>query len=86
MADPLNVVQQLGRDVHHPDLVNGNPVAYAGMMRFRRGQIIRWDNGSGHYQPNPTNDPQESECIRQLLEGLPEWNFGSVPVQSPYIP
>ena len=35
----------------HADLGFGKDVAYAGNMSFKNGEITRWDNGSGHYQP-----------------------------------
>ena len=42
----------------HVHITSGDPVEYAGQVRFsynrrRRGQLVWWSNGSGHYWPLP---------------------------------
>ena len=78
----LGNVVQAARDriiLHHPDLVNGASVAYAGEMRFYNNVVTRWDNWSGHYIPNPEHDQQESDCIKGVIEAA---GWGPLPDQS----
>lgn len=40
------------KDAGHINISGGRPVHYAGTVRFnKKGQLTRWDNNSGHYQP-----------------------------------
>jgi hypothetical protein len=45
----------LHRYGRHVDIARGDPVQYAGEVQFsgrtNRGQLRRWNNQSGHYQP-----------------------------------
>lgn len=52
-ASPVN--SRMGsRDLGHVDLAGGGVVDYAGQVRFTNsGQLKIWDNGSGHYKPEP---------------------------------
>lgn len=39
-------------NAHHPWLVDGAPVRYAGEFHFKDGKLIKWTNKSGHYLPD----------------------------------
>jgi len=53
MGDDLLIGRGGSRDLGHIDLSGGDPVDYAGTIRFnKRGELVGWDNWSGHYQPD----------------------------------
>ena len=46
-------------DSGHINLSRGQPVEYAGQLRFSRdGQLKSWNNASGHYEPRAVKAPQ----------------------------
>ncbi len=46
-------------EAKHFDVSGGGPVEYAGEAEFtQRGQVRRWDNNSGHYQPDEEHAEQ----------------------------
>jgi RHS repeat-associated protein len=58
---------------HHPDLVNGANVAYAGVMIFSSGKLVSWDNSSGHYKPYAGEN--ETKCIKKWMKDYSGWGF-----------
>ena len=37
----------------HDSIAGHQPVSYAGWVRFSRGRVMSWDDGSGHFLPHP---------------------------------
>jgi len=48
------ISRALGADHHgHVDLSAGGDISYGGQVTFKDGKIQSWNNGSGHYRPDP---------------------------------
>lgn len=46
------------------------PVYFAGQIRFDRGEMVRFGNGSGHYQPTSDSLYELSPLVRRLLPAV----------------
>ncbi len=49
----------------HVDLTKGADVQYAGEMKFSKGQLQYWNNGSGHYQPSASTAGNFVDVLKQ---------------------
>jgi len=59
---------------HHPDLVGGRRVHFAGEMQFdSRGQLAQWSDSSGHYTPNPSES--DIETVSRWLQTNKFWRI-----------
>ncbi len=55
--------------IHHSTAVAGGPVAGAGQLKVKDGQIIEIDDSSGHYKPQAEHLLQTVEWLRK--QGMP---------------
>ena len=62
-----------GAKNYHIDLANGADVAYAGEMYFTNNVLYRWNNNSGHYEPN--SGSAEVSCIKDWLRNSADFRF-----------
>jgi hypothetical protein len=53
------------KGVHHSTPVAGGPVAGAGMLTVKAGQIVDMDDTSGHYKPQAEHLLQTVEWLRE---------------------
>jgi hypothetical protein len=64
-------IAKLTQDQGHTSLSGGQPVKYAGTMKFNnKGQLVKWTNESGHYEPNTFQAPEISGIFESL--GIPD--------------
>jgi hypothetical protein len=54
----------------HTAISRGGDVYYAGEIEFNQGQIVKWNNESGHYKPREDLHQQVSHTSIAMLEEL----------------
>lgn len=57
----------------HPTLIGGKDpqVQCAGIIEFRRGRIYKFNNASGHYQPNYASLSKVKKVLKRLYQKNP---------------
>lgn len=57
----------------HPTLIGGKSpkVKTTGMLTFKNGKIVSFDNDSGHYKPNEKSNQYMEEALNKLYKKHP---------------
>jgi hypothetical protein len=66
----------------HPLLAEGKAVDYAGMLKIEEGELVGWNNHSGHYRPEEGLKGQAGMPL-DLFSTWQQWQTGGWPNRHP---
>jgi RHS repeat-associated protein len=70
-------------DFHHSTLANGQPVAAAGELTVKNGNVTHVNNNSGHYQPQITHSENINNELKSHGINPPVYGFGGMQLNGP---